>query len=86
MFNMFSHMYLQNISNNTFTLFPCHIAFVSVHIVIHRLVNSFHLYTKAVYVMVPRHYIILVVYKWKLFTNLWITIWTDTNANFPKGS
>jgi hypothetical protein len=32
---------------------------------------------EAVYVMVPRHYIILVVYKWKLFTNLWITIWTE---------
>ena len=35
---------------------------------------------EAVYVMVPRHYSILVAYKWKLFTDLWITIWTDTNA------
>ena len=35
---------------------------------------------EAVYVMVPRNYIILVAYKWKLLTDLWITIWTDTNA------
>jgi hypothetical protein len=35
---------LQNISNNTFTLFPCHIVFLSVHMVIHKSVDSFHLY------------------------------------------
>jgi hypothetical protein len=26
---------LQDISNHTFTLFPCHVVFLSVHIVIH---------------------------------------------------
>ena len=35
----------QNISNNAFTLFPCNIVFFSVHIVIHKSGDSFHLYT-----------------------------------------
>ena len=35
----------QDISNHTFTLFPCHIVFLSVHIGIYRSVDSFHLYT-----------------------------------------
>ena len=35
---------LQNISNNTFRLFPCHIVFLAVHIVIHRSVDRYHLY------------------------------------------
>jgi len=26
------------------------------------------------------NYILLVVYKWKLSTDLWITIWTDKNT------
>jgi hypothetical protein len=34
-----------NISNNAFTLFPCNIVIVSVHIVIHQSVDSLHLYT-----------------------------------------
>ena len=42
-------MLLQNINNNTCTLFPCHFVFLSVHIVIHRSVDSFNLYTTNLY-------------------------------------
>ena len=52
----------QNISNNTFTLFPCHIVLLSVHIVMHRSVDSFHLYiTKTMYLM-WHHYIYSFIY------------------------
>ena len=48
---------LQNINNNTVTLFPCHIVFVSVHNVIHRSVDSFNLNTtkRIKFNVVPLH-------------------------------
>jgi len=45
-------IFSQNISNHTMTLFPCHIVFLSVLVVIHRSVDCFHLYTtKTMYLM-----------------------------------
>jgi hypothetical protein len=49
----------QNISNNRFTLFLCHIIFLSVHIVIHRYTDIIVLFD---YIYV-QHFTIVLIYE-----------------------